>query len=34
MKNPCENCGKRNGCTRRCFSRKDYDRGMKKRARR
>ena len=31
MTNPCENCKKRQGCTQRCFAKKDYDKSRKKR---
>ncbi len=26
---PCDNCKKRQGCTERCFPKKDYDRGKR-----
>lgn len=30
MTNPCERCAKRQGCTQRCFAKKDYDKGRRK----
>ena len=31
MQNPCEKCKKKAECKSRCFPKKDYDRGTKKR---
>lgn len=33
MTNPCDSYKKRQSCTQRCFVKKDYDRGMKRRKR-
>lgn len=31
MQNPCEKCGKKDRCSRPCFTKKDYDKAIKKR---